>query len=266
MAEEEKQATSTGEGSPKAKTDGDSGSGGGEDQDSAEVTALKAQLAEATTAQSKAENDKRAAEGRLRKDQDLATQMADLKAEQADTNRATSATLKALAAGNTDGLADDLQAIETQSSQGRATRSFAAGWNSLMDDMDAIVTGEDGEAVLDYNTVKGLEDWRTIVKTAFDRKDLGAIAATLGELSRFTHKARTATFDEKIKAARVEEQEVAKAKMERAGINNLDSGPGAGGAGGGDTKTPISRTDKMAAGIGRLKKDGKDFAHNPSTT
>jgi len=267
MAEEEKQLLPTGEGSAEGNTDADSaGSGGTDQQDAVEVTALKAQLAEAETAKAKAENDKRAAEGRLRKDQDLTTQFADLKAEMGDTTRATAATLKALAAGETEGLVQELQAIETQSAQGRATRTFAAGWNSLMDDMDVIVTGEDGEAVLDYNTVKGLEGWRTTVKDAFDRKDLAAIAATLGELSRFTHKARAATFDERLAEVRKEEQAAAKVQMEKAGIHDLSSGTGAGGAGGGDTRLPLSRTARMAAGIGKLKKEGRDFAVNPSTT
>jgi len=265
MAEEEIQGITAGESTLEVNTEGATETTG-TDQDSVEVTALKAQLAEVETAKAKAENDKRAAEGRLRKDQDLATQFADLKAEMGDTTRATAATLKALAAGETEGLAQELQAIETQSAQGRATRTFAAGWNSLMDDMDVIVTGEDGEQVLDYNTVKGLEGWRTTVKEAFDRKDLAAIAATLGELSRFTHKARAATFDERLAEVRKEEQAAAKVQMEKAGIHDLSSGTGAGGAGGGDTRPLISRTARMAAGIGKLKKEGRDFAVNPSTT
>jgi len=268
MAEGETNASlPTGEGSAEANTDANSlGSGGTDQNDSAEVTALKAQLADATTATAKAENDKRAAEGRLRKDQDLTTQFADLKAEVGDNNRATTATLKALAAGETDGLAQELQTIATQSEQGRTARSWVASWNSLMDDMDTIVTGEDGEKVLDYSTEKGLENWRTRVLEARDRKDVAGVAASLSELSLFTHKARTATFDEKIKAARLEEQEAAKAKMEKAGINDLSSGPGAGGAGSGDTRPELSRTSKMSAGIGKLKKEGKDFAVNPAST
>jgi len=260
MAEEEIQLT-TGEGSAEGNTDADSRDSS---SDSPEVVALKAQLADSEAKTLKVENDKKAVEGRLRKDQDLATQFADLKAEAADDRRATQATLKALAAGETDGLPQQLQTIESQSAQGRANRNWVASWNSLMDDMDAIVADEDGEPVLDYNTDKGLDAWRSKVSEAKAQYDVASIAATFGELGRYVTKARAATFDEKITAARKEEQELAKAKMEKAGIHDLSSGAGAGGAG--DNPRPaLSKADRMAAGIAKLKSQGKDFAINPGT-
>jgi len=263
MAEDETQGTPTGDPSPEANTDGD-GKEGGEGTESAEVTALKAQLAEAQTATTKAEGDKRAAEGRLRKDQDVVSQIADLRAEQVDSNRATTATLKALAAGDTESLPAQLQTIEAESAQGRNIRRFEAGWNSLLDDMDAIVADEDGGKLLDLDTAPELTSWRAKVTEAHKRGDLASIASTLGELSRLTHKARSATFDKQLADARKEEQDAAKAKMEKAGVHDLDAGAGAGGTGG-DSKAPVSRSDKMAAGIAKMKKGGKDFAYNPST-
>ena len=248
----------------EANTDGDSGEGGTESQnDSAEVTALKAQLAEAQTATTKAEGDKRAAEGRLRKDQDVVSQITDLKAEMGDQARATAATLKALVAEDTASLPAQLQTIEAESAQGKAVRRFEAGWNSLLDDMDEIVVGEDGEKLLDLDTAPELTSWRAKVTEAHKRGDLAGVAATLGELSRLTHKARSATFDKQIADARKEEQEASKAKMEKAGVLDLDSGPGAGGGGGGDSSY-VSKADKMGAAIGKMKKQGKDFAVSPT--
>lgn len=263
MAEEETQITPTGEPSPEANTDGD-GKEGGEGTESAEVTALKVQLAEAQTATTKAEGDKRAAEGRLRKDQDVVSQITDLKAEMSDQARATAATLKALVAEDTASLPAQLQTIEAESAQGKAIRRFDAGWLSLLDDMDAIVADEDGGKLLDLDTAPELTSWRAKVTEAHKRGDLSSIASTLGELSRLTHKARSATFDKQLADARKEEQEAAKAKMEKAGVHDLDAGAGAGGAGG-DTRAPVSRSERMAAGIGKLKKEGKDFAVTPTS-
>ena len=261
MAENETQGITTGTETSEANTDGESTEG----TESAEVTALKVQLAEAQTATTKAEGDKRAAEGRLRKDQDVVSQIADLRAEQVDSNRATSATLKALAAGDTESLPAQLQTIEAESAQGRNIRRFDAAWNSLLDDMDAIVADEDGGKLLDLDTAPELTSWRAKVTEAHRRGDINGISATLGELSRLTHKARSATIDKQIADARKEEQDKAKANLEKVGVHDLDAGAGAGGAGGDTSRIPISRTEQMAAGIGKLKKEGKDFAVTPTS-
>jgi len=233
--------------------------------DTPDVAALQAEITELKATADKAANDKRAAEGRLRKTQDTDHQIADLRAERAEDQRITTATLKALAAGETEGLADQLSTIENESAQSRSQRKFAAGWNSIMDDMDGLVTDEDGEKLLDYNTVPELETWRATVRDHYNKGDLAGIASTLGELSRAAHKARGATVDARIAAARTEEQEAAKARMEKAGVHDLDAGRGAGGGGTGDSTPTLSRTDRMGNAIGKLKGSGKDFAITPTT-
>ena len=205
------------------------------DQEPEEVDwQVRAEAAEA--ANKKLENELKSQQGRNRRTDDVQHQLSSIGDRLSTIESANQAVLRAFSSGDTDDLPNELSTIQAQARQTSANRSYEARYADLSEELREAVQDDEGNPILDLYEAPELESIRQEWVTAHRNKDTGALATALAKAHRVARSVERTTGRSSEQQIRTEEREAAKARLEEAGIFDLDTGPSAAGGGRSDDR------------------------------
>lgn len=193
-------------------------------EETQDTTDWKAKYEEAESARVKAENDKKAIQGARKKQSDVDSMLTDILSRQEASEKAQAALIKALAQGDTDTVADELNNIQSESNKTRAQARFQNAYNSLYETMQEAVLDEDGNEIIDLEKDERLADFRNEVITAHNNGDLAGISTAMNKLYRVVNKVERENSKAAVEKAREEAETKAKKKIQKAGLGDHDLG------------------------------------------
>lgn len=211
-----------------------------EDGDSQEEEVDYRALYEAEKARAeKAENDRKAALGSQRSQRERDEQMTGMQ----DTLDALAKTVGLLVKANGDygtDLEAELAKVQEDIQGTSATRAFDRQYAAIHENLSDVLTGEDGEALVDLNAYpEWVRDWHAAVKD----RDVATLARLSIEAQTYARKAEREKNRTLLEQAKKDSQ--AAKKNERRRKADMDLGASA--SGGADRK--LSGTDLIAKGL-----------------
>lgn len=172
----------------------------------------------------KAENDLRSVQIGTMRQQERDQLLRETREEIEVLRRTQTALAKAFGSGATEGVAEELDRIETEARTTRGQRSFTERAVRLFAQLTDAVTGEDGKPVLDLATSSELAEARDMWNRGVQEKDLGTLTDALAEV----HRVSLAKQREQLKAGLEVERkagvEKARRTVEATGANDLTVG------------------------------------------
>lgn len=133
---------------------------------------------------------------------------------------------KAEVTGQSDGLMENISQIQAQSQYSDSRKTLGSYAESLAASLEAVVTEVDGLDLSDSRFDDMARKW----EEAANRGDLGGIIAAQSEGVRIVREIERAQLSSARDEARAAAEQAAKQQLDDAGILDLDTGPGAGGA------------------------------------
>ena len=179
----------------------------------------------------KVENDLKSQQGRNRRTDEVQHQLASIGDRLSTIESANQAVLRAFSSGDTDALPTELSTIQAKAQQTSANRSYEARYADLSEELREAVQDGEGNPILDLYEAPELESIRQEWVTAHRNKDTAALASALAKAHRVARAAERTTGRSSEQQIRTEEREAAKARLEEAGVFDLDTGPSAAGGG-----------------------------------
>ena len=187
----------------------------------------QAETAEATLA--KLQQELKTEQGRVRKRDDQDSAIAGIGDRIIAMEQSNAALIKALAAGDTENLPNQLNQIQAQSQDTQRGRAYQTQYNVLTQQLREATQDSDGNVVLDLYSSPELEDVRSKWVDANKKRSLAGLYSTLVQAHEVTRQAERTQAKQTNNSVRDEERKIANQRLEEAGIYDLDTGPARGG-------------------------------------
>ena len=182
------------------------------------IEALQAQLTEMKEQAAKRENDYKALEGRFRSQTRETTQSNDLSDKVETLVDVVQALVRRDGSQDPEAFVEDLQKVESNAADRRATNSFQAATQSMIGE----ITETMDELGLNIETAPELAAFRDLWAPAFENKDMSGIYAAHAEFNRAMRQMeRNRRLQQQEELTRETEAKVKQA-LEEHGVNTLD--------------------------------------------
>ena len=182
------------------------------------IEALQAQLTEMKEQAAKRENDYKALEGRFRSQTRETTQNNDLSDKVETLVDVVQALVRRDGSQDPEAFVEDLQKVESNAADRRATNSFQAATQSMIGE----ITETMDELGLNIETAPELAAFRELWAPAFENKDMSGIYAAHAEFNRAVRQMeRNRRLQQQEELTRETEAKVKQA-LEEHGVNTLD--------------------------------------------
>lgn len=195
----------------------------------------KAQYEELLVAKVKVDGDLKAIKGLRQTEAQREAMLLGITDRLEGLDRQQTALIKALAANETDALPEEVERIQAEQLQTRASRGFVAQYNSLWEDFQESVNDEKGKPLFDLFKEPALADavatWRQYYQadTMHPMERIAGFAKAVGQASRAVRQLEREQSKAAIQQEKVAAKATTKQKLEEAGALDLDTGPAAGG-------------------------------------
>lgn len=197
----------------------------------------KAQYEELLAAKGKLEGDLKAIKGLRQTEAQREAMLLGISDRIDGIDRQQTALIKALAANETDALPQEIERIQAEGQQAKASRGFGQQYASLLQDFMETVRDADGNDVLDIYKAPELQDARQEWMRYYNDQAMGAtekiagFARVVGQAHRVVRQTERTRLQAEAKKAREEARTTVKQKLEEAEVLDLNTGPEAGGGG-----------------------------------
>ena len=182
------------------------------------IEALQAQVTEMKEQAAKRENDYKALEGRFRSQTRETTQNNDLSDKVETLVDVVQALVRRDGSQDPEAFVEDLQKVESNAADRRATNSFQAATQSMIGE----ITETTDELGLNIETAPELAAFRDLWAPAFENKDMSGIYAAHAEFNRAVRQLeRNRRLQQQDELTRETEAKVKQA-LEEHGVNTLD--------------------------------------------
>ena len=182
------------------------------------IEALQAQLTEMKEQAAKRENDYKALEGRFRSQTRETTQNNDLSDKVETLVDVVQALVRRDGSQDPEAFVEDLQKVESNAADRRATNSFQAATQSMIGE----ITETTDELGINVETAPELASFRDLWAPAFENKDMSGIYAAHAEFNRAVRQMeRNRRLQQQDELTRETEAKVKQA-LEEHGVNTLD--------------------------------------------
>jgi len=180
--------------------------------------------------------------------------------------RRDEALFKALGDNNPEVLPSEMDRINQERGQDRATQNFVAQYGSLWEDLQETLQDEDKTQILDFFTAPELADIHAEWKRYHSDPQMGqaekiaGFARLVGQSSRVVRQVERARAKEETKKVKDEARANVKEQLNEAGVIDLDLGPGAGaGSDGGDAALWVSYGKGQTPWSAKVQQAGKNL-------
>ena len=171
----------------------------------------------------KLENDAKARDGRMRPFTDAIQPLSDRLDAMERTNQAF---IKSFASGQSDGLVQEIEQINTEAQRAAQSSTFQRQYNQMLQDLKDSVLDSDGKAIFDLEKDAAFQDVRTAWNKAYGVGDVGGLYAVQttvqGRVIAEERKRQTAAMAEVKKQAKVSKQKA----MNDAEVLDVETGKG----------------------------------------
>ena len=182
------------------------------------IEALQAQLTEMKEQAAKRENDYKALEGRFRSQTRETNQFDEISDNMAVLVDTVQALIRRNGSEDPEAFVEDLQKVESNAADRRATNSFQAATQSMIGE----ITETMDELGLNIETAPELAAFRDLWAPAFENKDMSGIYAAHAEFNRAVRQLeRNRRLQQQDELTREAEAKVKQA-LEEHGVNTLD--------------------------------------------
>ena len=182
------------------------------------IEALQAQLTEMKEQAAKRENDYKALEGRFRSQTRETTQNNDLSDKVETLVDVVQALVRRDGSQDPEAFVEDLQKVESNAADRRATNSFQSATQSMIGE----ITETTDELGINVETAPELASFRDLWAPAFENKDMSGIYAAHAEFNRAVRQMeRNRRLQQQEELTRETEAKVKQA-LEEHGVNTLD--------------------------------------------
>lgn len=197
----------------------------------------KVKYEEEAAARAKLENDHKALKGLRQTEAQREAMLLGISDRIDGIDRQQTALIKALAANETDALPQEIERIQAEGLETRASRGFSQQYASLLQDFMETVRDADGNDVLDIYKAPELQDARQEWMRYYNDETMGAtekiagFAKVVGQAHRVVRQAERIRLQAEAKKAKEEARTTVRQKLEEAEVLDLNTGPEAGGGG-----------------------------------
>ena len=197
-----------------------------------ELATIQARVAELESLNLKLQNDLKSRDGQRRKQAEDQNLLLDMQDEIKGQRKLVALYLDSLQTGDTDGLAEKRVAMEQESSAGQVSRRFQARYETATQKLLSAVNDDDGNLSLtEEQSVAVQASWKAAGEEAFRTGDFSGLNDVIVDAAKtVTRNVREAKAQEENRI-KEEAKATTKKRLEKAGVNDLDTGPSAGGGG-----------------------------------
>jgi len=186
-------------------------------------------------------------QGRSRKRDDQDSAIAGIGDRIIAMEQSNAALIKALAAGDTQNLPNQLNQIQAQSQNTQRSRAYQTQYDVLTQQLRQATLDSDGNTILDLYNAPELEEVRAKWVDANKKHSLAGLYSTLVQAHEVTRQAERTQAKQTNDTVRDEERKMANQRLEEAGIYDLDTGPARGGGAAQDGWTWFTQTYRNMA-------------------